>query len=168
MTQSDGTNRNGIMFSFDPVSSTYKKLKDFDNNSGGNPQGSLLKVENGKLFGTTINGGSNGQGVLFSYDISLNAFQKLKDFNAAEGANPASNLTQGINGKLYGSTGAGGLYSVGLVYSFDISTTAYNKLHHFGHPNGIFAFASVTKADDGKLYGVTRQGGAANWGVIYS
>src|SRR5690349_19007040 len=36
MTQSGGSNNVGVLFSFDPVTSTYTKLRDFINTSGGN------------------------------------------------------------------------------------------------------------------------------------
>ena len=55
----------GVIFSFDPSSSTYKKIFDFDGTNGGNPSGSLLQAGDGMLYGITTGGGSAGYGVFF-------------------------------------------------------------------------------------------------------
>jgi uncharacterized repeat protein (TIGR03803 family) len=71
----DGGGGYGVIFSFDPSSSTYTKLHDFDGTNGAHPQGSLLQASDGKLYGMTSSGGSNGydnhgNGVIFSFDPS--------------------------------------------------------------------------------------------------
>jgi uncharacterized repeat protein (TIGR03803 family) len=48
-----GSNGRGVIFSFDPSSSTYTKLKAFDGTNGANPVGSLMQARNGKLYGMT-------------------------------------------------------------------------------------------------------------------
>jgi uncharacterized repeat protein (TIGR03803 family) len=93
MTDWGGSNGVGVIFSFDPSSSTYTKLKDFDSTNGANPKGSLMQASDGKLYGMTYSGGSNGYedgygfGVIFSYDPSSSTFTKLQDYNGANGAN---------------------------------------------------------------------------------
>ena len=55
MTTNGGSSSdNGVIFSFDPSSSTYTKLKDFDNTNGANPYGSLMQASDGKLYGMTL------------------------------------------------------------------------------------------------------------------
>jgi len=91
-------------------------------------------------------------------------FKKLKDFNGIDGAWPEGGLVQASDGKLYGTTGAGGKsiptdydgQSNGVIFSFDPSTAVYKKLMDFGeagHPIGLI------QASDGKLYGTTFSGG---------
>ena len=53
MTTNGGSSGYGVIFSFDPSSSTYTKLKDFDNTNGANPYGSLMQASDGKLYGMT-------------------------------------------------------------------------------------------------------------------
>ncbi len=65
MTQVGGSSGAGVIFSFDPSSSTYKKLKDFDNTNGGYPTGNLMQASDGKLYGMTHRGGSSDVGVIF-------------------------------------------------------------------------------------------------------
>ena len=67
-------------------SSTYTKLKDFDNTNGANPYGSLMQASDGKLYGMTSYGGSGSYGVIFSYDPSSSTYTKLMDFDGTNGA----------------------------------------------------------------------------------
>ena len=71
MTAGGGNYADGVIFSFDPVSSVYRKLKDFDDSDGIQPAGSLVQAGNGKLYGMTSGGGSTGGGVLFPLILQL-------------------------------------------------------------------------------------------------
>jgi uncharacterized repeat protein (TIGR03803 family) len=53
MTDGEEAAAKGVIFSFDPSTSTYTKLKDFDGTNGGNPSGSLMQARDGKLYGTS-------------------------------------------------------------------------------------------------------------------
>src|SRR6056297_841469 len=82
MTRSGGSNDNGVLFEFDPVTGTYTNKFDFDGASKGrNPYGSLMQASNGKLYGMTRNGGSNGYGVLFEFDPATGTYTKKLDFD---------------------------------------------------------------------------------------
>jgi hypothetical protein len=50
-----------LFFSFDPSSSTFSNLKDFDNTNGGSLSGSLIQANDGKLYGM-MQGGSSYAG----------------------------------------------------------------------------------------------------------
>jgi uncharacterized repeat protein (TIGR03803 family) len=75
MTSEGGSINAGVIFSFDPSSYTYTKLKNFDGTNGGNPYGSLMQARNGKLYGMTRKGGSINAGVIFSFDLLLPLIQ---------------------------------------------------------------------------------------------
>ncbi len=166
----------GVIFSFDPISLTYLKLKDFDNGmDGGNPDGHLIQASDGKLFGVTSAGGSSGVGVIFSYDLSTSTYTKRKDFNFPTGGEPFGSIMQASDGKLYGMTDAGGLRDlgnqgdVGVIFSFNPVTNAYAMLKDFSvTETGSNVSASVVQASDGKLYGTTVYGGKNFAGVIFS
>ena len=103
----------GVIFSFDPSSSTYIKVKDFNYTDGTNTSGSLVQASNGKLYGMTNLGGSNGCGVVFALDPSTSIYTKLVDFNFTSvgyfGLGVyGSRLMQANDGKLYGITQSGG------------------------------------------------------------
>ncbi len=88
MTSHGGSNNVGVIFSFDPSSSVYTKVKDFDNINGRIPYGSLMQATDGKLYGMTPEGGSNGYGVIFSFDPSSSTYTKVKDFDYTNGGLP--------------------------------------------------------------------------------
>jgi uncharacterized repeat protein (TIGR03803 family) len=101
-----------VIFSFDPSSSTYKKLKDFDyHTTGAHPSGSLMQAKDGKLYGMTHEGGYADAGVIFSFDPSSSTYTTVKDFDGSYGENgayPTGSLMQASDGKLYGMTYSGG------------------------------------------------------------
>lgn len=167
MTSIGGNYGVGVIFSFDPVSLTYSRLLDFDNVNGANPHGSLIQASNGLLYGMTTYGGSNGGGVIFSFDLSSNNLSKLYDFEHFYGTNPTGNLMQAIDGKLYGMTREGGTRDGGVIFTFDPILVSYTKLLDFYYTFGSNPSGSLIQANDGKLYGmcieIYRRGG-----VIFS
>jgi uncharacterized repeat protein (TIGR03803 family) len=168
MTYLGGSNGAGVIFSFDPASSTYTKVKDFDNTNGRNPYGSLMQASDGKLYGMTSQGGSNGAGVIFSFDPASSTYTKVKDFDNTNGRNPYGSLMQASDGKLYGMTSQGGSNGAGVIFSFDPASSTYTKVKDFDNTNGGYPYGSLMQASDGKLYGMTLQGGSSGYGVIFS
>jgi uncharacterized repeat protein (TIGR03803 family) len=177
MTSVGGTKNVGIIYSFDPSSSIYTKLMDFDSINGANPHGNLMQAGNGKLYGMTYSGGSKGYGVIFSFDPATATYTKLKDFTNSDGANPSGSLLQATDGKLYGTTDFGGRFALvdrfswGVIFSFDTATSVYTVLKDFNESVGEGAVPSgnLIQAGNGKLYGMTQSGGGNNYtGVIFS
>ena len=169
MTWQGGSSDNGVIFSYDPSSSILTKLKVFDGNDGSHGSGSLIQASDGKLYGMTREGGSNGFGVIFSFDPSTFTYTKLKDFDGiVSGSFPNGNLVQASNGKLYGMTNSGGSSQVGVIFSYDLSTSTYTKLYDFDNANGANPNGNLMQAGNGKLYGMTMQGGSNQHGVIFS
>ncbi|HEX7846613.1 MAG TPA: choice-of-anchor tandem repeat GloVer-containing protein, partial [Chitinophagaceae bacterium] len=166
----------GVIFSFDPSTSTYTKLKNFDGTNGAFPSGSLVQASNGKLYGMAGAGGGNGNGIIYSFDPSNSTYTKLLDLNNTDARTPNGSLVQAFDGKLYGmTTQGGGPPDAGVIFSFDPLTSTYTKLKSLGGTNGIHPFGSLIQASNGKLYGMTLQGGAgyngspvSGYGVIFS
>jgi len=88
MTWGGGNSGAGVIFSYDPASSSYTKLYDFDFTNGSHPYGDLMQASDGKLYGMTNSGGSNDLGVIFSFDLVSSKFTKLLDYDGSNGANP--------------------------------------------------------------------------------
>lgn len=170
MTGAGGTNYNGVIFEFNPSSSTYTIKYSFSNPStnGAYPYGDLFQASNGKLYGMTSGGGINNDGVIFEFDPSLSTYNKLFDFDDTEGRLPRGNLMQAANGKLYGMTVAGGILNAGVLFEYDLATSNYTKKLDFDNgPLGSKPNGSLMKASNGLLYGMTTFGGANNQGVIF-
>jgi uncharacterized repeat protein (TIGR03803 family) len=94
MTEWGGSGNKGVIFSYDPSSSTFTKLYDFDSTNGAHPSGRLMQASDGKLYGTASEGGSSNNGVIFSFDISTSTYTKLLDYNFLNGANPRSGFIE--------------------------------------------------------------------------
>jgi uncharacterized repeat protein (TIGR03803 family) len=85
-----------------------------------------------------------------------------------EGSFPNAGFCIAGNGKFYGMTPYGGKYSKGVLFEWDPVTNIYNKKLDFnGEENGSTPFGSLFQADNGKLYGMTYEGGADNYGVLF-
>ena len=168
MTAEGGSCERGVIFSFDPVSSTYTTLKDFNGISGAFPNGNLVEASDGKLYGMTYGGGHNDQGVIFSFDPVSSAYTKLFDFDGTNGAFPDGSFIHAADGKLYSTTYAGGINNLGVIFSFDPESSAYTKVKDFDEIDGAYPYGNLFRASNGTLYGMTRGGGRCDLGVMFS
>jgi len=150
----------GVIFSFDPLSSTYQKLNDFNLVNGANPVGGLRQAGDGKLYGlTNIGGGTNGEdeygyGTIFSFNPTNCSYTKLMNFDSTSGDYPRVGLIQASDGKLYGTTSRGGSNRVGVIFSFDPASSTYSKRKDSDNIRGSGPSGSLVQANDEKLYGM--------------
>jgi len=164
-----GAKNYGVLFMYDPSNGTYTNLIDFDNtNTGKYPNGRLVLALNGKLYGSTTKGGSSGYGLIFEYDPTTNICIKKIDLNSTTGYNNYGGLSIASNGKIYGLTYGGGTSSNGTLFEYDpITNTLTKKIDFNGTTQGGYPNGTVFQASNGKLYGLTQQGGANSVGVIF-
>ena len=101
---------------------------------GAYPSAGLAQAFNGTLYGTTSQGGAQGQGTVFRITPD-GAFTTLYSFCAqpscADGANPDSGLVQTVNedGDFYGTTPQGGSANHGTLFKITtdgLLTTLYD------------------------------------------
>lgn len=160
----------GVIYKFTPSTGQITTKVIFDEESiGKHPRGLLLKASNNKIYGVTSDGGANSQGVLFEYDVQNDTLIKKVDFlDSISGAHPFGSLIQASNGKLYGMTSEGGVHNVGIIFEYDYQSETLTKLFDFGgltmgkNPKG-----SLLEASNGKLYGLTRNGGVDDKGTLF-
>ncbi|MBI3194197.1 MAG: hypothetical protein HYZ34_07000, partial [Ignavibacteriae bacterium] len=166
-TRFGGSNDLGVLFEYDPATSTYAKKFDFGGSDGAVPFGTLAQAADGNLYGTASEGGSSNVGVLFEYDPVTEIYTKKLDFDGTNGANPWNSLMKATNGKFYGTTGNGGTSGAGVIFEYDPATSSYTKLYDFDYTNGADPRGTPMQATNGKLYGVTVGGGASGLGVFW-
>jgi uncharacterized repeat protein (TIGR03803 family) len=161
VTSGGGNNGFGTIFKI-TASGTFTKLYDFDQIHGANPHGSLLLAADGNMYGTTNAGGGLNLGVVFKV-TPTGIVTVLHSFDSIDGASPESGLMQGSDGKLYGTTFFGGINGNGTIFSITTGgtlTTIYNFPGFYNvdgaNPYGLMQYT------DGKLYGMTSQGGVSN------
>lgn len=168
LTRSGGTSEDGVLFEFD-TNGIYNVKVNFDNIKGTHPYGGLVLANNGSLYGMTSSGGSANQGVIFEYNVSTSTYTKKHEFNnTSQGTGPLGSLIQANNGKLYGLTRYGGTFNLGVLFEYNLSSNSYTKLFDFdGTQFGAAPDNSLLQAPNGKLYGLTKYGGANNVGTMF-
>ena len=151
------------------ASSGYHVLNQFPYQSadGYDPQGQLLDL-NGTLYGTTLDGGTDDNGTVYTISASGAKAVLYRFLGGSNGANPVAGLID-VGGVLYGTAENGGKYGGGIVYSIGIGG-AENVLYAFAQePDGAGPLSGLTYAN-GLLYGTTQNGGkyAKGTGAVYS
>ncbi len=134
---------------------------------GASPSGTLLNVK-GNLYGTTSYGGTgcsgspSGCGTVF--ELSTSGERVIYRFKGdPDGVNPRALIN--VNGKLYGTTLAGGRSGYGTAFELNPSTGAERVLHSFtGGAGG--ARPGTIVALKGSIYGIAG-GGKSGSGIIF-
>ena len=113
----------GTVFKLSPGNKgkwTKKTLRHFaGGRRGGLPWPSVVIDAAGNIYGTTIQGGKSGDGVV--YELSPSGAGSYKEkvlctFNGTNGAQPWGSLILDSAGNLYGTTDVGGTSNAGTVY----------------------------------------------------
>ena len=117
------------------------------------PRDGLIQADDGRLYGTTYNGGGNG-GVLYRMDLA-GTFASIHDFCCETGYYPMGGLLQASDGKFYGATYYGGSWDRGVLYSIDPSGENPSSLREFSPWDwgGTNPYARLIEGTDGSLYG---------------
>lgn len=160
-----GCNGKGLLYQYDPATNEYYTKFKFDKVNGQNPRGSLILAPNGKLYGTTADGGTIGYGVIFEYDFVNDVFTKKIELDSSEGRYP--NDLYVLNGRIYGTTSYGGVNNGGTIYEYDYILNSINVLFNFDSVSGVAPTLSLVAALNGKLYGSTNGYGANGYGTIF-
>jgi uncharacterized repeat protein (TIGR03803 family) len=181
----------GTVFKITPGGklTTLHRFKQY--NDGSEPRAGLVQASDGNFYGTTNLGGSSsdkdcrnyGCGTVFQVTPAGSEtiiYNFCVQNSCADGANPYSNLTQGTDGNLYGTTNFGGTNSncvtngtsCGTAFKITLAGTL-TTLNNFSN-SGSYPVAGLTQRTDGSFYGATSQGGdykckgLSNCGTIYS
>jgi uncharacterized repeat protein (TIGR03803 family) len=143
----------------------------FAGTDGSNPVAALIQGTDGNFYGTTLSGGVNDQGTVFTI-TSGGKLTTLHSFNGTDGALPLGSLVQTGNGAFYGTTETGGANNSGTVFKFLLGTggvTLYSFCANANCADGSYPAAGLIEGTDGNLYGTTTGGGAyGNYGTIFA
>ena len=188
VTQAGGNLGEGTAFSLVPPAKgrdwTETALASFDGVNGVNPGGVTLEA-NGGLIGSTIYGGTLGNGgtifQLTPTQLSGGTVwtqTTLVDFQmpSTDAVYPDASLLLGKGGVLYGSANSGGAANDGAVYALAPPAAGAAEwqrtiLHSFDGTDGSGPTGKLLAGPGGVLYGVTTSGGpnsATPYGVVYA
>ncbi len=138
-------------------------LFSFNQTNGAVPEATLVQGIDGYLYGTTIDGGTNGtadgsDGTIFR--ISTNGtFTNLISLTRDTGSNPQSGLLAAADGSFYGVTDYGGQFGCGAAYKLT-RDGSFVPLCSLAASNGVYPHG-LTWGNDGNLYGTACWGGTA-------
>lgn len=166
-----GVNGAGCLFEWDPATNVYTKKFDFTGGGsfpGGSPQNSL-RLLNGKMYGTTVQGGNSNLGVVFEWDPVTNTSNKLLDLDGTNGWGFYNNVTV-YNNKLYcmshqgAANGYGALYVIDPSLPYGANTTVIKV---FDAATGGAANNNEMIVYNNKLYGCLYSGGNNSGGTLF-
>src|SRR5260370_5191902 len=186
-----GQHNNGTIFSINDDGTGFSKPPLFDfptgqRKNGGDMPHSCFAINNGILYGMTSQGGTKGlptgDGAIFSFDPQTSTYTRLYSFDGSKhGSDPHGQpILDPTGATLYGMTRTGGKHNVGVIFSFDLSSKTFTKLHVFACPGANAAPACADSTDGASpdhgtlvqsgtmLFGLTTAGGKNGLGTVFS
>lgn len=128
-----------------PLSPTTEGIK---------PEGELLPDGAGNLWGTAIDGGTSGNGVLFKFNAATNTYTAMvkftgNDTGAYPGRQPSGPLVMDDNGAIWGTT-------VYTVFKYDPATSTLTNVFNDNEdalalPLKGISVGTISKTSDGKI-----------------
>ncbi len=176
VTPAGGAHGKGTVFRITPQGQ-FTLLHTFSGSDGDTPQSRLVEGAPGMLYGNTGRGGDldhcrhSGCGTIFTVNLNGNLRTTFQFEEDKHGSGPNSDLFQGSDGDLYGTTQAGceninpacngSIFSVTLagnlstLYTSDLSTWTAPE------PGGL------VQSDSGEFWGATYTGSLGSNGTVY-
>jgi uncharacterized repeat protein (TIGR03803 family) len=175
----------GTIFEINTDGSGFTNLYNFTamsslshtNMDGADPAGELLLSGN-RLYGVAFDGGTGGNGTIFSINTDGTGFTNLHSFSAetsntnSDGAKPRDALVEG-DGVLYGVTEGGGDAGDGTIFKINTDGSGFAVIYSFtsdpgaGNADGIAPLAGLVLSGT-TLFGTTFSGGTNDFGVVFS
>jgi uncharacterized repeat protein (TIGR03803 family) len=176
-TPDGGANFGGTVFKITPggtLRTIYSFCSQMDCDDGASPDlEGLVQATDGYLYGTTRQGGAQGEGTVFKITpvgtlTTLYSFCSQSD--CTDGGMPYAGLAQATDGNFYGTTTQGGAHSVGTIFKITPGgtlTTLYSFCSQSGCRDGYEPFAGLVQDTNGNLYGTTAFGGVNGYGTVF-
>jgi uncharacterized repeat protein (TIGR03803 family) len=183
-TQGDGGQDEGTVYKLKRSGSSwvFSPLFSFTGQTDGAvPEAGVIFGPNGTLYGTTQEGGVNGNGTVFNLKPSASACRSAlcpwtetvlyRFAGRPDGADPGyGDVIFGQTGNIYGTTISGGDNNLGTVYQLAPSGNGWTEsvLYSFAGPaDGAAPNHGVILDKAGNLYGTTVVGGSSNSGTVF-
>ncbi len=142
----------------------FTSLYSFTNvaDDGASPNAPPIQATDGNFYGTTIGGGTNGDGTIYKMTPSGKVTILHSILYPAEGGSPATALVQGSDGNLYGTTEEGAVV-------FKVTTAGkFTVLHTFAVTgDGALPLGALIQGNDGNFYGTTQLDGTNAEGTVF-
>jgi uncharacterized repeat protein (TIGR03803 family) len=150
----------GTVFRIQPDGTGFQLLhffRDGDPDDGSNPS-ALVLDGSGNLFGTTLGGGANGLGTVFTLKSDGTGFRLLHSFVSGDGYGPGAALVLDGLGNLYGTTYSGGPSDAGTIFRLRTDGSGFDLLYAFPSPMSLvgspYPSPPLLLFGSGNLYGI--------------
>ena len=154
----------GTVFQMTP-DGTVSVLHEFTGGADGSrPSAALIQATDGNLYGTTLIGGSFGDGTVFTITPD-GTFSVLHSFIDAEGSEPNA-LIQATDGNFYGTAALGAAFGGGTAFQMTPGGSV-TILHQFASADGLWPRVPLIQAIDGNFYGTATGGGPLKFGTVF-
>ncbi len=180
-TYDGGASAKGVVYELTHTGGTWTEtiLHNFTGPDGAQPVAGVVFDSAGNLYGTTINGGSAADGIIFELSPSGAGWTErvLHTFTdvSPDGSHPYAGLTPDGAGSFYGTTGFGGTnpcfagtgnLGCGTVFhGFGSTVYSFSRRHIINEPGG--PWSPVTPDAEGNLYGTTYSNSANGYGAVF-
>jgi uncharacterized repeat protein (TIGR03803 family) len=173
MTQSGGENHYGIIFSVQTNGTSYTNLHAFQGGTadGRYPYGNLATDDAGTtLYGMTRDGGTTGDGIVFSIKSDGTNYTNLHSCVGNEdGAYSPKGTPVLQNGRLYALASGGSTEESGALFSINTNGTDLAVAHTFTKQSDGARYPVGRLAKNGNtLYGMLKDGGSGNDGAVFA
>jgi uncharacterized repeat protein (TIGR03803 family) len=157
-------------------------IHEFDGPGGSKPY-NVMQGSDGRLYGTTANGGDANLGTVFRLNPASGDFRVMSHLHQGSnilGLNPIGGLVEAVGDTdatsgavhfLYGTTKFGGKYGRGILFRIplDGDEKSFRVVHNFDmYTTGRTPVTPLVLGPKGLLYGVTYQGGTYDAGAFYT
>jgi uncharacterized repeat protein (TIGR03803 family) len=147
---------------------TFTILASF--NDSANPWSETpVQGPNGSLYGTTLNSGDYGRGMVFEITPEgklTTLYSFCSESQCADGSNPFVGLVLATDGNFYGTTGTGGANDFGTFFKIT-PAGKLSTLHSFtNYERGLGQIWALLQASDGNFYTTTDYGGNYKRGSV--
>ncbi len=151
-TYHGGASNLGTLYKIDSFGNETVMHSFSGGSDGANPASGVVRFPNGDLYGTTVNGGASGLGIVYKIDAEGRE-TILHTFTGPDGASPYAGLITDGAGNLYGTTESGGTSNDGTLFKID-SAGQETVLFNFA-AIGANPYAGVVRDEAGNFYGTT-------------
>jgi uncharacterized repeat protein (TIGR03803 family) len=166
-----GTNGYGTVFAINTNGTSFAVLhtfttdnytgKTYVNNDGAHPYASLV-LSGSTLYGTTPQGGTNGDGTVFSVNTAGTVFSTVHTFQGNGGE-----FTGQSGLILSGSTLYGAAFYNSTVFAVSTAGTGFTNLYTLGGSDGDSPLAGLVLSGN-TLYGTADVGGSSGNGTVFA
>lgn len=156
-----------------PAEAKGKTLVTLDGANGEDVFASPIEASDGNLYGTTVNGGADGEGAIFRL-TPKGKYKVLYSFCAQSGCSDGANgewLTEGADGNFYGQTYSGGSANAGAIFEITPKgkfTPLYSWCSQTNCTDGANPQSAFVQTSDGTFWGTTIGGGTNNKGTVFT